>query len=239
MSLRGVLMVDSVRGTMRARAWPRKRGKPKAAVTLAWNQWFRDAAKVAKFIDAKQTITAMDETRNTGLYPRDVIFRAMSVGIADLVLPNGQIYQHGPQVRFKIMFQGVIFRSAATLSLVSNVVTIIQWPLPTIDTHGFWSSAAPTRITIPDGVEIVQITTGFASTAAVSGRLTTQILLNGAILKALVNTNSAGTTGQICNSGPLVVQPGDWLEIRFFSASGMTLRTDGSVYAALNVLQTT
>lgn len=236
-SLRGILMVDSVRGRMRARVWPRKRGKPKAAVTLAWNQWFKDAARLSKFIDPKLTIAAMEQTKNTGLYPRDVIFQAMSVGVGDIVLPDGQLYQHGPRVRFKIMYQGAIIRPTANISIGSGSVVFVPWPLPVLDTLGFWSSGSPTRLTIPAGVQIVRFFGGANSTTSNNGRTTMQVRLNGSAVKGFTNVDAPGTSGAEVETGPVVVSEGDYAELGVFFETATVLNSIGATYFGVDVLQ--
>ncbi len=76
-SLSGKVMVDTVRGVLRVRKWPRKRGTPKSASQRWWNDWFRQANLLAKYVDAATMRKAIELTANTGMYPRDIILKAM------------------------------------------------------------------------------------------------------------------------------------------------------------------
>ncbi len=76
-SLSGKMMVDTVRGVLRVRKWPRKRGTPKSARQRWWNDWFRQANLLAKYVDAATMRKAIELTANTGMYPRDIILKAM------------------------------------------------------------------------------------------------------------------------------------------------------------------
>lgn len=76
-SLSGKFMVDTVRGQLRVRKWPKKRGTPKSALQRWWIDWFRQANKLAKYVDAATARRAIDLTAGTGMYPRDIILSAM------------------------------------------------------------------------------------------------------------------------------------------------------------------
>jgi hypothetical protein len=76
-SFTGRVMVDTVRGVLRVRKWPRKRGKPTNPTTLWWNDWFRQANFLAKYADAMSMRRAIEMTEGTPLYPRDVLLSAM------------------------------------------------------------------------------------------------------------------------------------------------------------------
>ncbi len=70
-------MIDTVRGVIRVRRWPKKRGKPKSELHKYWVDWFRQANFLAKYADAASHIRAIELTAHTGLYPRDIILSAM------------------------------------------------------------------------------------------------------------------------------------------------------------------
>ena len=70
-------MVDTVRGVVRIRAWPKKRGPPKSENQKFWVDWFTQANLLAKYADPIQQVRAMEMTKGSGLYPRDVLLMAM------------------------------------------------------------------------------------------------------------------------------------------------------------------
>lgn len=76
-SLRGAMMVDTCRGVLRVRKWPKKRGRPKSALQRWWNDWFVQANLLAKYADGMTQARAIALTKNSGLYPRDIMLRAM------------------------------------------------------------------------------------------------------------------------------------------------------------------
>jgi len=77
-SHRGAMMVDVTRNVLRVRAWPKKRGRPKSALQLYWVDWFRQANALAKLADNYTLARAIELTKNTGWYPRDIILKAMA-----------------------------------------------------------------------------------------------------------------------------------------------------------------
>ena len=73
----GKIMIDTVRGVLRVRKWPRKRGTPKSASQRYWIDWFRQANYLAKYVDGASAARAIEITKDSGMYPRDVILAAM------------------------------------------------------------------------------------------------------------------------------------------------------------------
>ena len=70
-------MVDVVRGTIRVRKWPKKRGKPRSEAQRFWVDWFKQANLLAKYVDAASATLAIELTKGSGWYPRDVLLKAM------------------------------------------------------------------------------------------------------------------------------------------------------------------
>ncbi len=91
-SLRGKFMVDTVRGVLRIRKWPKKRGTPKSALQLWWIDWFRQANKLAKYADAMSMRLAIKYTAGTGIYPRDLLLKAMRGRLYTWRDENGRMY---------------------------------------------------------------------------------------------------------------------------------------------------
>lgn len=70
-------MIDVVRGVLRVRKWPARRGKPRSAAQRFWVDWFKQANLLAKYADGYSMARAIELTRKTGLYPRDILLKAM------------------------------------------------------------------------------------------------------------------------------------------------------------------
>jgi hypothetical protein len=143
-------------------------------------------------------------------------------------------------------FEGVLARRTSTLAAVTFPL-MVPWQDTDYDTMGFWSGAAPTRLTVPAGVSKVRLS-GMASfnSAAQAGSLTCSIRRNGATEpNALLNVLREGSTG-FANNGAwtwspvLPVAPGDYFEMRVV-LSGMPsvtdLEHDGATFFALEVVE--
>lgn len=89
-SLRGAFMVDTVRGVLRIRKWPRKRGTPKSAKQLWWIDWFKQANYLAKYVDGAAAARAIEITAGSGKYPRDIIVSAMRGRLYSWIDQNGK-----------------------------------------------------------------------------------------------------------------------------------------------------
>ncbi len=76
-SHRGRTITYTHRGILVTQKWPRKRGTPTSAKQLWWIDWFTQANKLAKYADPMSQVRAIDMTKGTGLYPRDVLLKAM------------------------------------------------------------------------------------------------------------------------------------------------------------------
>ena len=76
-SHRGRTITYTHRGILVVAKWPKKRGTPKSALQRWWNDWFTQANKLAKYADPMSQVRAIDMTKGTGLYPRDILLKAM------------------------------------------------------------------------------------------------------------------------------------------------------------------
>lgn len=238
-ALKGLLMVDTSRGRLRIRKWPRKRGPPKHPFTRQWNDWFRDANFIAKRAAGHAQNAAIELTKGTGLYPRDIMLRAMSKGLMDMIDEDGTLIQNRERRLEKMSFNGCIIRPTANITIGAGAAVAPTWPLPVLDTFGFWNAGAPTLLTIPAGVEIVQLFAGGASSVSTTQRIFVIFELNGTIRRGYISATGGGTAGIIGSSGPMVVTPGDTVRVRFFFSVGTTLLGNGDTYFTLEVLQTT
>lgn len=91
-ALVGNLQIDSVRGQMRVRAWPKKRGKRVAPGTKAYNDWFRDCLALIKRMEPGFLLWCMERTKGTNIYPRDLAMQLLSGRGVMLVKPDGTKY---------------------------------------------------------------------------------------------------------------------------------------------------
>jgi len=109
-SYRGRLMIDTVRGVLRVRKWPKKRGTPRSALQRFWIDWFTQANLLAKYADPMSQVRAIEMTKGTGLYPRDVLLSAM----------RGRLYWWADETGWKW------FPMAATQDVSNSLDTLSQ-----------------------------------------------------------------------------------------------------------------
>ena len=66
------------RGALIASSWPKKRGRPKSAITREQNEWFTQANQLAKYADGQALWMAIELSRHSPWYPRDILISAMA-----------------------------------------------------------------------------------------------------------------------------------------------------------------
>lgn len=220
-------------------AWPRKRGKKSTPAQRRWRDWFTEANRLAKIGEPGQLRLAVEYTRGTGLYPRDLILRMMSKGLVDII--DGE----GPPITAKVWrlenvtWQGAILGLDIDTNLGSTGFVTLSWPTPVFQTIPFWSAGNPTRLTIPAGVEIVQITGGIGSVVNALQRSGLLINQNGALAQIHQATDPVTNTGLSITTGPLLVTPGDFFELRAFISASPTAKAYPFTWFAATILQAT
>lgn len=105
-------MIDTVRGVLRVRKWPRKRGTPKSALQRHWIDWFKQANLLAKYVDPVQQARAIEMTKGSGLYPRDVILSAM----------RGRLYWWADETGWKWFPMAAILDISKTFDILGQTV---------------------------------------------------------------------------------------------------------------------
>ena len=91
-SLKGVVMIDTFRGAPRVRKWPAKRGPPKTEQHRRQVEMFTWAQAMAKGQPGRTHAAAIDLTKRTGFYPRDVMTAALYGTAWRIALSNGTVY---------------------------------------------------------------------------------------------------------------------------------------------------
>lgn len=238
-ALSGRLILYARRGQLIVQAWPRKRGRPKSPITREQNEWFTAVNRLAKRCDPGQQKIAIEATKGTGLYPRDLLIALMAGGMVEPVYPDGSVVKAGRYFRKKIMFQGAILGLTAPQAMPANTIVTFLWPLPLVDTAGFWNVAAPTRLTIPAGIDVVEL---FAGWAAVGGAGTNRnlalIYKNGGLARA-INWQSILDPNDAVASGPLIVAEGDFFEAKGLYGAATNAIGNERTFFSLNVLGAT
>ena len=236
-ALTGKLVAQTFRGQIHVQKWPRKRGPSKLAKQRRQVKWFSDANALAKRLWPDQIKLAMIMTKGTGLYPRDLLIRQMSGGIYDLFTDDGVHYQPTSMPREAVMFQGAILELDVDQVIPVSTEHKIVWPLPVLDTMGFWSVANPTRLTIPEGVEVVEVIASWvASNPPLDVTTIIRTRKNDGFNSNLGADNLANPTGPTTR-GPQVVVAGDFFEMIAFTTKALNALGNGRTTLTLNVLQ--
>lgn len=125
-------MIDTVRGVLRVRKWPKKRGTPTSERQLFWIDWFRQANLLAKYADPMSMARAILMTKDTGLYPRDVLLKAM----------RGRLYTWADETGWRWYPVAAIGDISETLDVLAQTVGDIlvratdRWRTPPAGTPG-------------------------------------------------------------------------------------------------------
>lgn len=231
------VIVDTYRGQVRFRSWPRKRGPKATPKQRIWRDWFTDATQSIKYAHSQQVDQAINMAKGTGLYPRDILMKALASGFFDAIDEDGVFIRKRWDFWIPIMFQGVFSNLTSNLVVPASTLVQVQWPLPVLDTLSFWNAAQPTRFTIPEHVQVVQLNLALMSTATVAGTKVMYVRKNGTTLIARTAWASTSRFSQTMQTSPLVVSQGDYFEAEAYSASGATLQAGDAAAFSLNVLQ--
>lgn len=210
--LSDAIVVDTVRGKVRVRKWPAKRGRPKSPAVRAQNEWFKEANRLAKVGSTQQIKAAMVATKGSGLYPRDILLRSMAGNLGPFRFDDGALVQKRRLEFPDMTFQGAVLNLAVNTSLSGGTVNYVTWPLPVIDTASFWDVSNPTRITIPSLAAVVQITCQALTVSGDSTSLRGFIRQNGTTFVGHQQCDSAATAGLSMTLGPFVPVVGDYFE---------------------------
>lgn len=202
------------------------------------NDWFKAANKMALVVDPGQLATAIEVTRNTGLYPRDLIVRTMARGLFDIVEADGTLITTRPRRLDPVSFQGVICRPASPVSCPINVATYLTWELPQVDTLGFWNVANPTRITVPEGVTEMNFHAGAVLNSASTTYMIAIIRINRLNTKGYTRVGNSARVSQTLSSGPTQVSEGDYCEVNVQIGATGSLLAGGYTYFSGEVIGT-
>ncbi len=140
--------------------------------------------------------------------------------------------------RVMLPFKGALVRRATTLT-ITTTATALAFTDATYDTDGFWSGAAPTRLTVPAGVAKVRLwgriswTGGAANHGARIFRNGTSFVGQADFIAASGYTNADVSLV----SAVVPVTPGDYFEILAFTSANRTSVANGLQFA-IEVVET-
>lgn len=200
------------------------------------NAWFADAMRKLKFANGHEIDKAITLSKGTGLYPRDVQMMAMTGGLFAIPTESGAVLQHKRVGLYEVSFQGAYTEFATPQTLPGSPISSIVWPLPLINTIGAFDPGQPTRFTIPDGVNIVRLSTGLSIPGGLSFRMFLAIRKNGTTSVAQIDYNGSDNRSAAVVSGPIPVVTGDYFEVLYFCNKSTTYQPGPTCHFALEVL---
>jgi hypothetical protein len=230
-------MVDTFRGALRVRSWPKKRGPRGTPRQELWKRWFADANRLAIRGDAGQMALAIRAAKGTGLYPRDILIKAMGTGFFDAIDEDGNFITKRWHFLEPVMYQGVSLNLVANQAIAAGTNTAVQWGLPQIDTAGFWNAGAPTLITIPTGVEWIGFQASYACTASVAGSwfLWVERVAPSSLIIVQAGGPDGYTNGIV--AAPFPVVAGETYRVMVFFSSARTLILGPKTSFSATILQ--
>jgi len=235
-SLSGSVMVDTWRGKLRVRAWPRKRGRKQTYKQKYLTDRFAEAAKLCKYCAVMEYERAVELAHGTGVYPQDLLRSNMCGGNLRLEDEDGTVWQKYIPWIEPVAFQGARLLRTSDLTVAGGVTTAIPWQNPILDTGAFWNAGTPTRLTIPEKVTVVSLDAALLSFANVSGQFVAFIEKNGSQRLTQAECDTSGGDGVSVSTGPVPVVEGDFFEVYCVCTNTRALDWDFSNFFGLTVL---
>ena len=229
----------TLRGQFIAKKWPKPAGKATAPALIASQQRFADCQKLIKFVSGDAMDDAIKIAKGTGLYPRDVLMSAMTVGLYDIATTDGYVITNAQYYLRPAMFQGAIVQRSTNQAIPAGIETALSWDNPIVQTVPILNAAQPTRLTVPANTTIIELVGKIHTVAATNGGHILIIRNQANELIAVQQETSNASVGLTINSGPISVSPGDWFRLLVFFAAAGTVRGAKQTGFAMNLLQVT
>lgn len=207
------VMVDTFRGTIRIRKWPRKRGPSKNPKVREQNEWFKAVNRITRVAAPSQQRLAIEITKKSGLYPRDLLMRTISGGVFAVPTVTGTLIQPWHRSVVLAGFQGARLTRTTNQSIIAAGLTVLIWQTPEIDTAGMWDIASPSLLTVPLGINLIEFTSGQQIDSG-NGQGDVRIEDTASVIYGL-RTFAANINGwATMTTGPIIVVPGQQFRVK-------------------------
>lgn len=221
-ALEGGVEVYPFRGKLCIRKKKAKKGPKKSAKQQRQVDWFSQARRLIKYSEPQQMRRAIEQTRNTLIYPADLLMMAMAGNYIDTIETPEQTYTKWEPQLMPVAYQGCVTGLDATETggSFSNVTPDLG--LPSIQTVGIWAPSEPTRLQVPANVGVVEV--GFKYRLSLSSDAwgSLWITKNGADNIAYGAGRYFSLIQGICSTGPILVNEGDYFEFTGRFGAGYT-----------------
>lgn len=228
--------MDSHFGKFRMRGWPNGRGLTLPPHTAYMNDWFRQVSFLTKRVAGPQMNIAIDLSKGTGLYPRDVLMKMMTRPMYKIGQPDGTTLLPQRQGIYPVAFQGAILQLTSPWAFTGGASRTVDWPVPVKDTAGMYDGIVPSRLTIQPGINIVRLEFRQQWSAFLQDDCLVWIRKNGAEIVAIVDLPAVNQGRLACDTGPIPVQVGDYFEARTFCPVNRSLAAGGQTQFSCEIL---
>jgi len=234
----GRMLLRTWKGKIVAQAWPKKRGNNQTPWQRRCVANFVRAQAIAKQSDPQMWLLAMEMAKRTGLYPRDILTKAILTGMLDLRQEDGTLVGRSPAKQEIELFQGARVHRTSNLTLTAATPLIVTWQATLLNPLLLWDVAAPTLLEIPDGCNVARLTSSITMDANAGGYVQALIRRSsdGATF-AQANWSSSTASQQptlFCDTGPIPVIAGEKYLVRVEALNTRAIRgTLGSCFFAI------
>lgn len=144
-SFRGAIVVDQTRGSLRIRAWPRKRGKPRHPEVIRTTGWFSWQIRAWNVLPARVRMDAAAMANRTPWLPRDLWLAAQAGRLWAIDLEDGTTIW--PMAAIHTLSESLDILTQAPGSLIVRGPTLWQ-PIPAGPAGYVLTSAGPGQVPI-------------------------------------------------------------------------------------------
>lgn len=232
------VVLSTWRGAIVVKKWPRKVGRAVTQAVGAQQAFFASARRLAKMVDPTQLDAAIKQTKNTGLYPNDLIMSAMMRGLYLITRNDNKVLQPFDWHLEPVTMQGCDLTRTTTFLVAGGAQTPIPWQVANLNNALMWDITLPSRITVPQGVTVIQLAGGCVSIST-SGTPTYNLFIrkNGSLQVSNIITTGTATQAGNCFTGPLVVTAGDYFELLCLRAISHNIQVAQRPYFGAQILQ--
>jgi len=174
---------------------------------------FVEAQRLAKQSSPEQWRIAMEMSKNTGLYPRDILTKAIMTGLLGSTFPDGS-YIDRIQPSYEVpLFQGCSIYRTAAFAYTAAAVHWISWQAAEVNPLLMWDPSDPTVVEIPQGANIARFTGRIRTTTNTGDYMQLQIERVSPqrfVALPIFDPATGNWTGSLlADTGPVAVVPGE------------------------------
>ena len=238
-ALRGRVIVDTYRGQVRIRSWPKKQTEAHKAKNANQIRWFAAAREMAKWAIPSEINASKLAAKGKGFYPGDIQMMAAAGNLIPLIHGDPDNYEKWIPRLDPVSFQGIRALQNANQAVPASTNIYPIWGVPAFQSAQFWTAGDPTHFVIPAGVDKVQLACAGQFTGGGSTFNFMEIQIND-ITAIFLDGPYGGTSRRwYCATGPLAVVQGDTFRCRVFSNVAGTIHATSVAWFTLEVLETT